>query len=77
MLLRMFPHPLGCVAGLVLFGIAGTAFWIWALIDCATKEPNEEPPKILWILLIVLLHFVGALLYVLIRRPDRVRKFGR
>jgi hypothetical protein len=77
MLLRLYPHPFGCVAALVLFGIAGTAFWVWALIDCATKEPNEDGQKVVWILVVAILHFLGALLYVLIRRPDRVRRFGR
>jgi hypothetical protein len=74
-------HPgaygIGCVLALVAFGLAGTVFWIWALIDCATKEPNEGSQKVGWILAIALLHFLGALLYVLIRRPDRLREAGR
>jgi hypothetical protein len=75
----MFGHfaPFGCLGGAILLGIAGTVFWIWALIDCATKEPNEGNQKVVWILVIVFTHFLGALLYVLIRRPDRVRQFGR
>ncbi len=75
----MFGHfaPFGCFGGVVLLAIAGTAFWIWALIDCATKEPNEGNQKVVWILVIVFTHFLGAVLYVLIRRPDRVRQFGR
>ena len=74
---RHYPSGLGCLGGIVLLGIAGTIFWIWALIDCATKEPNEEGQKVVWIVVILLTHFVGALLYVLIRRPDRLRRFGR
>ena len=71
-------HPgIGCILGLVAFGLAGTVFWIWALIDCATKEPNEGSQKVGWILAIAFLHFLGALLYVLIRRPDRLREVGR
>jgi multisubunit Na+/H+ antiporter MnhB subunit len=69
--------PFGCFGGVVLLAIAGTVFWIWALIDCATKEPNEGNQKVVWILVIVFTHFLGAVLYVLIRRPDRVRQFGR
>jgi hypothetical protein len=77
MLLRPFGHGVGCLLPLVLFGIAGTIFWIWALIDCATKEPNEGGQKVGWVLAIAILHFLGALLYVLIRRPDRLREIGR
>jgi hypothetical protein len=69
--------PFGCIGGLILFGIAGTIFWIWTLVDCATKEPNEGNSKVVWILVIVFTHFFGALLYVLIRRPDRLREVGR
>ncbi len=74
-------HPgaygIGCILALVACGLAGMVFWIWALIDCATKEPNEGSQKVGWILAIALLHFLGALLYVLIRRPDRLRETGR
>jgi hypothetical protein len=68
----------GCgILALVLLGLAGTVFWIWALVDCATKEPNEERQKVVWIVVIAVAHFLGALFYVLIRRPDRLRQFGR
>jgi hypothetical protein len=67
----------GCFVAVLLFGIAGSVFWIWALIDCATREPNEALSKIGWIVAIGLTHFIGAVLYVLIRRPERVRTVGR
>lgn len=71
-------HPeLGCILAVVLFGIAGSVFWVWALVDCATREPNEGNSKIVWVIIIALTHFLGAVLYVLIRRPDRVRQLGR
>jgi len=76
----MFWHPgfgIGCVLAAIAFGLAGTAFWIWALVDCATKEPNEGSQKVVWILVILLTHFLGALIYILVRRPDRLRQFGR
>ena len=52
-------------------------FWIFQIVDCATKEPNEGNTKIVWLLIIIFLHFLGALLYFLIRRPERIAKFGR
>lgn len=75
----MFPHfafPCGCFG--LLFAAAATVFWIWALIDCAMKEPPAQGTnKIIWILIILFTHFLGALLYVLIRRPERIRETGR
>lgn len=35
-----------------VIGILGTLFWIWMLIDCATKEPSEGNDKIIWILVV-------------------------
>lgn len=58
-------------------GILGTIFWIWMLIDCLTKEPSEGNDKIVWFLVIFFLHLLGAFLYFLIRRPQRMRDHGR
>ncbi len=58
-------------------GIAGTILWIWMIIDCATKEPSEGNEKLVWILIIVLTHWVGALIYLLVRRPKRIQELGR
>jgi hypothetical protein len=52
-------------------------FWIWMLVDCATKEPSEGNEKIVWILVIVFTHWIGALIYLLVRRPERIRLHGR
>jgi len=60
-----------------LFGIAFLAIWIWVLIDAVTNEPSEGNDKIMWILIIVLAGIVGALIYYLVRRPERIRKYGK
>jgi hypothetical protein len=57
-------------------GIIGTLFWIWMLIDCATKEPSSGNDKLIWILIIIFTHLLGALIYFLVRRPKRIREFG-
>ena len=58
-------------------GIGGTVLWVWMLVDCATKEPSEGNDKIVWILVIVFTHFIGALIYLLARRPKRIQLYGR
>jgi hypothetical protein len=57
-------------------GVAATIFWIWMLVDCATKEPAEGNDKLTWVLIIVLTHWIGALIYLLVRRPKRIEEFG-
>ncbi|MBP1909829.1 PLDc N-terminal domain-containing protein [Methanolobus bombayensis] len=58
------------------FGIIGTLFWLWMLIDCATKEPSEGNDKLIWIIIIVFTHLLGALVYFFVRRPKRIHEYG-
>lgn len=54
-----------------VIGVLGTIFWIWMLIDCATNEPSTGNDKIVWTLIIVFTHVLGALIYYFVRRPQR------
>lgn len=57
-----------------LFGIGVFAFWIWMLVDCLQKEPSEGNDKLIWMLVIVLANWVGALVYFFVRKMDRDRR---
>ena len=57
--------------------IGGFILWIWMLIDCATKEPSEGNDKLVWILIIALTGLIGALLYLIVRRPQRISQYGQ
>ena len=59
-----------------LIALLATAFWIWMIVDCATKEPSGTNDKIIWILVIVFVHFLGALIYYFARRPMRIAQYG-
>lgn len=63
---------------LILFGggLLGTIFWIWMLVECATRERNDTE-KIVWVLIIIFTHILGAALYFFIRRPARIEETGR
>jgi len=52
-------------------------FWLWALIDCIKNEPSEGNEKIIWILVIALTNWIGALIYLVVRRPQRKAEVGR
>jgi hypothetical protein len=58
-------------------GLFGTAFWIWMLIDCATKEPSEGNERLVWIIIVVFTHIIGAAIYFVVRRPQRITQLGR
>ncbi len=60
-----------------IIGLAGTALWIWMLVEVLTRETNENNNRLVWALVIVFTHWVGALIYLFARRPDRVKQQGR
>ena len=64
------------IIGVGLIALPGMALWIWTIVDCATHEPDTGNAKIVWIVIIVLGHFIGALIYIIVRRPERKRLFG-
>jgi len=65
------------VGAVVFFGLASFVFWIAILIECLTKEPSEGNTKLIWFLVIFFLHLLGCLLYVFVRRPERLAQAGR
>ena len=65
-----------CVFG-GLIGIAGFVLWIWMLVEVLTRETDEGNSRLVWALVIVFTHWIGALVYVFARRRERIRKLGR
>lgn len=47
------------------------AFWIWMLISAVQNNGLTDGEKIAWVLVIVLLHFLGALIYFFVGHPKR------
>jgi hypothetical protein len=61
-----------------LFIVVGlTALWIWVLIDCIKNEPKEGNERIVWVVVIAVAHWIGALIYLIARRPQRKALLGR
>lgn len=72
--MALIPILIFGVFGLV--ALAALAFWIWMLVDCATKESGQGNDKLIWILDIVFTQRIGALIYFFVRRPERKKLFG-
>jgi membrane protein DedA with SNARE-associated domain len=60
-----------------ILSLAALAIWILALVEVVTKEPSEGNDKIVWLLVVLLANWVGAIIYWLVRRPQRIREYGR
>jgi TRAP-type C4-dicarboxylate transport system permease small subunit len=61
----------------LLVGLGGTILWIAALLSCLKNESATDNTKVVWALVIALTHCLGAALYFLVRRPQRIRELGR
>ena len=59
------------LGGFGILGLLATVFWIWMIIDCATHERNSGD-KVLWIIIIIFTHFLGAVIYFFVRKRGRV-----
>ena len=51
--------------------LAFFAFWIWMLISAVQNKGLTEGEKIAWVLVIVFVHWLGALLYFFVGHPKR------
>ena len=63
--------PLMLVLVFLPFALLATAFWIWMLISAIQNKGLDEVEKIAWVLVIALLHVLGAILYFFIGHPKR------
>jgi hypothetical protein len=58
------------------FALAASVFWIWMLIHAITNKGLDSIEKLIWVIVILCLHFVGALIYFFIARPKAAGAFG-
>lgn len=56
-----------------LLWIGGIALWIFALVDCIRVQDDSmyrSGTKLIWIIVIVLTQVIGAVIYLVIGRPE-------
>jgi hypothetical protein len=59
---------LALVLGVLALGAGFFVFWVWMLIDSIRNESLSSNERIVWVLVIVLTHFLGALIYFIVSR---------
>lgn len=68
--------PLLFGGGLMLFfivlGVLGLGLWLWALIDAIQNPALTGNTRLIWILVILLTNWIGALLYLTIGRSRQI-----
>lgn len=53
-------------------------FWLWMLIDCLKRDFKRDYEKIVWVLVMIFLHILGAIIYYFVvkigEKENKVRK---
>ena len=49
----------------------GSIFWLWMLVDAITNPALDGTEKIIWVLVVLFGHLLGALIYFLVARSRR------
>lgn len=65
----------GPFTGIVSLGLF--VLWIWTLVDVLTKETDENSTRLIWGLVVGLTYVIGAIIYLAVRRPERIKTLGR
>jgi hypothetical protein len=71
----MFGSVTGSLVGLLMFlvmgviGLACFAFWLWMLIHAITNKGLNDTEKVLWVILVIFLPFLGSIIYFFLGRP--------
>lgn len=62
---------LGVIFMVFVWGLAALAFvfWIWMLVHAITNKGLTDVEKIVWVLVVLFLHFLDALIYFFVGRP--------
>jgi hypothetical protein len=59
---------------MLILAIAAFGVWIWALIDAIQNPALDGTMRLVWILVIVFTHFIGAIVYLAIGRSRRTSR---
>ena len=59
-----------------LVSLACFAFWLWMLVHAITNKGLSDGEKIAWVLVVLLLPFIGSVIYFFIGRPKGTAAIG-
>ena len=71
---------LGIVVGgfmallLILLALAACVFWIWMLVSAIVNQGLTGVERLIWVVVIIFLHFLGAILYFFLGHPKRLSR---
>lgn len=60
----------------VAIGIFLFAFWLLMLVDCLKRDFKKDYEKIVWVLVMIFLHILGAVIYYFVVKVEDKRNLG-
>ena len=63
-----WPFAGALVGAWLIVMVLFVAFWIWMIVDAATRKFKNSVEKIVWLIVIVLGSWIGALVYYIVVR---------
>ena len=54
----------------LIISILGFAFWLWMLVHAIGNKSLSDGERIVWVLVIIFLPFIGSILYFFIGKPQ-------
>lgn len=60
----------------MLIGLGLTLIWVLALIEIVRSEFQDKNERLIWLLLVILVPFVGTIIYFAIGRKQRIDTTG-
>lgn len=58
------------------FVIGLLAFWIYCVVDIVKSEFKNSNDKIIWLILILMVPFLGAILYIAVGKTQKLEGSG-
>lgn len=74
----MFDATFG-IAAFLLFGLIGLAylaFWIWMLVHAITNKGVTDMERLVWVLVLIFVPFIGSIIYFFVGRPKGAGGIG-
>ena len=65
----------GTVFAAVVLLLPALLLWLYALVDVIRRDDLSSAAKTLWVIPIILLPYLGALIYLAIRAPWKQRPY--
>jgi Phospholipase_D-nuclease N-terminal len=52
--------------------LGGIGFWIWCLVDILKSDFKDGSTKLIWLLVVFFLSFLGVVLYFMIGKKQKI-----